>query len=650
MMDLNSLDRRGRYGVWLATAAAVCGVAALWLSTSQPDFEATATVLLGGAGDESDGARKDASELALLQSGEVVASAVRAAMVSGETGRGSGPVAVVEDGRHTALSKLSRVLQRRAEPDGRLFVSADGAIPPMVLEFPSPDTVRVTRPGGIGRRLQTHEVPFESGQLIELEDLSFRLTAEGDVTGRRFDVESVAYKDAVMRVRRGTQWRRSEGRVGVAEVSLTDSDPDRAVDLVNAMAREYVTRSRAEADRAVAEEIAWLEAQLETATQGHDALAADFPDTVDPVSTEHSRRRLAELERIERDLARSDEALRDALDLVMSGDTAAVTRLDGRLLDSVSERLVGHLVDLSMQRLSAPTTADPAVDVVARRRDALAADVEELLLTRARLAQILQRYRSGDVEVLSQLDGHAVVEGGATAVVLLGELSRLRAERERNLGAFTAEHPVVKENDHAIASLEARVMEQLQSRITGIDRSVGLYRTLIDEKEERIASLSAVADPGVDRSIEQVRAWLASHLDARLGALQNERDAIAREIESLEPVAARPVAVIGADRDARAGARQAEIEHLQRSLQQARMRQRDSEGATVLAFADDQSVRARPQVALRAALGGFLLLGFLALLVSMAGGLPRGPVGRVDPYRHLEEYSASIGERELVTR
>lgn len=632
---------RGRSRLILATLTAILGAIALWLSTRPPQFRASAMVLLSRPAPGEAG-RADAAEIALLLSREIAEETVRPAVGDSEAGDVHlGISTLVDDERFTPLAGLIRTLRRVAEPDGRLWVECSRRIARLQIEFVRPGRVRITRPGGVGRALRTAEFACEPGKPIEVDGAILRLFPTGDVLGRRFAVESLSLADGADWLRRKANVRPQEGG-GVARLEFVDTDPKRATEVVNALARNYVELSRRRFEAATQQAVAFIERQLLDEERKLARLASPAEGTSTPragFDGDRSGERVLALVAEDRRLAAEVAGLTDAIARLADPDPRSVALIDSRLLDAISERLIGWLIDLSMQRVGADDAARQAGDPLLAE---LAASIERMSLTRERVTAILMQFAAGDAAALSQFDGEALAVGGPLTAMLLTEFARALADLERCQGAYTANHPVVREARAAIIALQSHLLDHLRGRIEGLDAAIAQQRQLL------AARLAAPGESENDATADgpaRVRDWLRRHFHSRREAAERSRSVLAGELVRCGS-AADEETFAGADvlsPAQRIAGLQASITYLNQSLLDARIRRSVQGGAEILDHADASRVsRSNPLLTTFATLFVIAALGLLVAAMraelvrpgdpagesAVVAGLPPGPAFR----------------------
>ncbi|MEW6072729.1 MAG: hypothetical protein AB1726_09085, partial [Planctomycetota bacterium] len=419
---------RRRPGTIAGTIAAGTALAGLGLLMPRPAFESVATVRLeapslgglGGLGRLMDLGASPAteSEIAALLSRSLAAETVRGVPGVGVTtpatpgyDRHPGLTTIVEDDA-LALPALAR--RRLADPPldgrpwivppGRLFaalaVEAEGAPRRIRVRFLAPDRVRLeTRSLAILLHLaDSHpaEARLVPGVPIAYRGTAVRLAAEGDLTGRVFDLEAQSAHEAIDRLLERLDVGETSRGSGVLRVSVRDSDPRRAQDALVALCNNYLDATSRRSRRRPEISIEYITGLLEDARAEFEraqaeilAVQAAAPEVlVVPAVAEELVTQISglELERVR--LETGERALAEITAALAQGDFSALALLDdaaaigvvgslGLGVDPLTSALVAQVSELVGERICAEEVFAPEHPEVARLR----AQVDELVAT-----------------------------------------------------------------------------------------------------------------------------------------------------------------------------------------------------------------------------------------------------------------------------
>lgn len=490
--------RKGTVLVSVAIALVLSGV---WVVTRKPTYRASATLLLeserpGGllgnlaAIASLTSAPTASSETSVLTS-RTLAARVVAPPAAGLPARPGllgyehsvGLELLVRDEALTTLGYIREKLNASHPelpptlPARRLFASARpraGSSEPaptrLRLEFSSADRVRVTTAGllpdlGLASR-HPAEFTFAPGETLTYRGLELRIEVEGDPRGGSFLVQRVPAYRAVDDLLERLAVREVERNSGVLSISVTDTDPWRAAETVDALCSDYLEdlarRKESRAGDTVAyvrglideERAAFAKAQqdlLRVQNEHPEALAFDAAAQalLEQLAAVKARAFQVELRR---------RMLGEVVAALEAGDATALSRLDsaitgGLIVDPLTEGLLAEIATLLASRSVAEGRFEPAAapvvelgesiaaleaDVRARLRDRLTGIEAEAALL-AREASGLEA-RFGELPVAASLVAEPLLAITVHKAVLPELLASLQAaEIARQSAHFSAQ-------------------------------------------------------------------------------------------------------------------------------------------------------------------------------------------------------------------
>lgn len=565
--ELVGLLRRRTWTVVLVAAASFLGVFA-WVGASTPVYRASATVLIDGDGGEQSllgelsvlgRAPAAASEIAILASRSIAEQVVRApesdgVPMPGVAGyeRHLGLATTVDDEALLPLATLARRLFGGSSGGGRLFAAvaerAAGAPEEVRVAFPEPGVVRLSVPGPLsllGLDGGAETLPWEPGAALAYRGLVLRLAAEGDVLGRAFRVRHVTEDIAVRRLQEGTRVIETERDSGVVLVTVSDSDPERAARVADALCLNYFDLDVARGTRRASQTVEFIDGQLEAQSAALERAEAEVvdlregdPETIDVSASAGALiQRLSDLEveRVQLDLVGAE--LGQALALLERGDTGALSRLSAEMADPVTAAYLEQISRLTTElELQERGDGGPYKLLLQRKLDELETASDELELRNDLLREVVRAYGEGDPKALSGLGG-SEADGFGLGPLVGGYLERIAAlegERAELAQVYTPEFPRIVEIDAALTELRGRVLGQLAGRLEAQERLAADRRELCERTRRVLAEYPGEERAKLAKALESIRAQTGEHLRERSAGLDARRAALADELDGLE--------------------------------------------------------------------------------------------------------------------
>jgi capsular exopolysaccharide synthesis family protein len=499
------------------------------------------------------------SEMEILRS-RTIAEAVVAqpeggasalAMVRAE-GMHLGLGTIVDDNGLRPGSRLTRLVGLGArEPEleaPRLLAEVvpddPAAEPPVLLvEFSAPNRVVVQQIGALGASGAV-EAQLAPGVAIRAHGVALTLVPTGDLTGRSFRVRHQSLTDAVERVLKATRVSETDRNSGVIRVVYQDSDPVRAAETINALCRNYLARNQASSERRASQTVQFIDGQL---TEQTELLANAEADVVrhkqaSPRFVDLGQAAKALIEKMTEIEVRGVDAriqravLDEALALIDAGDLAALSRFGPEVADPVTASLIASIAQLSaeselLERSDAgafKTLLQQQLVVLSTERDS-----EQMRLETMR--SIHERLEAGDATVLGGLVT-------TTEVGMADPMLTAYVERWTELDArvwsleqeFTDDLPELRNQRGERDAVQARIVEILGGRISGLEGRIAAYGALTDARTGSLDALPKEERERIGSAIESLRVRTIAQLRGRIAGFDGLSASLAREASALE--------------------------------------------------------------------------------------------------------------------
>mgnify|MGYP006153983245 CR=1 FL=1 len=268
------LDTLWRRKIAVVLIAGVMALGALGFALTQaPSYQADARILLeenapssGVLGELSalTGAPPAAAEMEVVKSREILK---RIVALPEEDSLGLGLMLRVDD--LDRYQPLSAFLARWAEdaPKGNLSARLAGTSAvkkggSALLQI-GEDSQAVLSWTNAEKKKQETVIPWGRHNTLSLEGLTLILTADGDLSGRRFSLTWMNTRSAIDRLLGAIRVSETARGSGVLKISLSDSDPFRAAEVVNQVVRSYMERSRDRVALRAKTTVSYIEEQIE---------------------------------------------------------------------------------------------------------------------------------------------------------------------------------------------------------------------------------------------------------------------------------------------------------------------------------------------------------------------------------------------------
>lgn len=633
---------RHHAGRVLGSAAATLLIGILWLGSTVPEYQSSATLLLespssGGGGLTAllgGGGDGNAAEIVVMQSRAVIERTIQRAGLRAVEQAGDpdnpfpfGLLTRVEDLGLRPLPALMARLGRAGAAGGRLFARLEPPGDPVRVSFASSERIAVTHPARWSRLPVITEHDYRPGQPIQLGHQTLWLLARGNVVGGSYVIHSGTEADAIESLRtRVAIGERGRGS-GAMVITVTDHDPRSAADLANAISDSYLELAHSRDDRRISHTTQFIEAQLaeqqaelEKAEAELVALQVEQPDSIDAGGAAASL--IAQIRQLEGEKIRltvMEQSFTEALQLIEEKEERALSRLDTQFLDSMSLRYINHIVDASTASLMLERSDTGQYHYLMQAKlTEIRGEAERIRMWRNALQEVIDRHATGDRTALSRLSAQGTL--GMTmdpmTAVLMNELGRLQGLRDQRAGELTDAHPEVAALARSIADVELRIIDNLKSRTAGFDNSLSQYQGLIDAREQQMLAHSTSERQSIDSALLDLRQMTREHVEGRMAGIITQREAIEREIRRIEgdlatlPESARRLA--GPTR--RVAAHQAMVAFLTQSRHESQVNQLAMlSTAEVVDRAVPPRVRSRPRMGM-----SLLLLGVFGLALGIA--------------------------------
>jgi capsular exopolysaccharide synthesis family protein len=549
-----------RYPLTIAlTTLVVLALATAWVGTRQPVYRASATVVLetepttGSALGELaalGGAPLAASEIAVLRSRSIALETVRdprdgrlASPEHPEYERHLGLATRVDDRGLLPLATLLSRLTGKQRPTCRMFAAVERLDPDAPerfrMEWLDQAHVRLWVPAGFGFVREADEVcALSADGMIEWNGLRIELHCSGEPTGRRFEVTTVTESAATKRLQESTSVVETERNTGVLQVSVSDSDPRRAADTVNALCNNYLLQNVSRGQRRASRTLEFIESQLavqdlavEAASNELVELQAEFPEAIDlSASAQALVARLSELELEQARLGVRASTLDEALTLLAEGDFHALSRIQIDTADPISAAYVAEISLLSSQsELQDRSDASSYRILLQENLLRLEGAFDQAGLEIDNLDRVVTALHDGALNALASVDSVDPITGG-----LLREIATLEAEEARLAQEFTDEYPPLATLRQARLGLVARVEDQLASRLAGLRERQLAREELVTSLRDVIEAHPADERARIAEALAKLEQRTLEHLRSRRAGLATQQAALDQEIALAE--------------------------------------------------------------------------------------------------------------------
>ncbi len=436
------------------------------------------------------------------------------------------------------------------EPEGTLpprlraqvtSTAQDSAPEKLRVEFLAADRVRLTTTGLFGASATSeHEL---KGVAVEHDGCSILFDAQGDLTGRTYELVRLRPEEAIERVMERTRVRETERNSGVIELTFDDTDPRRAAETANALCRTYLERSEARGARKATSTLGFIKdslaSQLELLRNAENEVVAmqrANPRAINITkSGETLISQLSELEvqRMQAELARA--ATQDALALLAKGDLAGLARMSGELVDPVTVAYLESIARLDAEHALQERSDGGQYKLLLQQHELESqASLETTELELARLREALGAVERKDHDAIARLGGgppsarDPLLESHLTA---LGELQARQAELGRET---TREHPARIENEERLTATVGLISRILLSRVQGLEAQQREQLSLVASYRERRNGYPAEERARIETARNALRTRTREHLDGRLRGIEAGLKDLSGELARVE--------------------------------------------------------------------------------------------------------------------
>ena len=557
--------------IGLTVFISVC-VAGVLVGTQTPMFRATAMVLIEDTVAQHplleqlqipNGSSEAATAIALLTTRNVAEQVVRG-MSDGsvpsndkaEFERHLGLTTQVEDESLLPLNEWRDKLSGTSRGKLRVFAKIDqrddDAPNTIRFRFLEKNRVELSVPSGFkGSSWFDDEraiLPWTAEAPLEYQGLTFWLNPKGDLDDRSFLLRHVSRGMAAETVLSRLRASETGKNTGIVRISIDDSDPARAADIVNAIARNYLDlslgRSRELASNAlelVEEELEAHKFQLSEVEREVERLQSLYPEArdVNVSSTTMIQHKYAfDGEKLRISVKR--KVYEEAVDLLENGQFDAFARLGQGLSDPVTK---GYLAEISelYGELNRTYRGDMGTrhQVLQERMASVADRAAELDLRVEALQDVIHTMETGDTEVLARFFSQPepgtrkLLTDGQTAT-LMASIANMRADLIQLETKFTSEHQDVRFLKVTIPVLEKEVYDHLLIRLAGLRVQRQDLQPLIEERTIDLTSFPEMEREQIEQSLTNLRTVATRSLRHRLESLKTEEDALNEFSDSLD--------------------------------------------------------------------------------------------------------------------
>lgn len=549
--------------IGLTVFVSVC-VAGVLVGTQTPMYRATAMVLIEDTVSQHplleqlqipNGSSEAATAIALLTTRKVAEEVVRGmsdgsvpASHKSEFERHLGLTTQVEDESLLPLHEWSDRLSGTSRGKLRVFAQIDerASDAPDTIRFRFLDKRRVelSVPSGFKGSAwfdDNREVlSWSSLEPIEYMGLTFWLNPEGELDDRSFLLRSVSRGMAAENLLSRLKASETGKNTGVVRIIIDDSDPQRAADIVNAVARNYLDlslgRSRELASNAlelVDRELESRKHELSGVEREVERLQTLYPEAMDvgvSSTTLLQHKYSFDGERLRVSVKR--KVYEEALGLLESGQYDAFARLGESLTDSVTRGYLGEISELYGE-LGRTYRGDMGTrhQVLQERMAVMGDRAAELDLRIEALRDVIRTMETGDTEVLARFftrpepGTRKLLADGQTAT-LMASIADMRAELVNLEAKFTSDHHDVRFLKVTIPVLEKEVYDHLLIRLDGLVMQRSDLQPLVDERAAELSSFPTMEREQIETSLANLRQVATRSLKHRLESLRSEEEAL----------------------------------------------------------------------------------------------------------------------------
>ncbi len=548
-----------------------CAAASAVLAVREPVYRASASLQIendraagGILGDLAALARPPAasSEIEVLTSRTIaetalespIAGTIATPQMPSEV-RALGLSTIVDDEARATLAAIRPGVKRAPTPalgSARLFASLrpveEGAPENLRVEFLSGTRVRIGVAGWeslLPANPSPEEFEYESGRTIRFAGLDVLLESRGDLAQRSYRVRRFVRDEALERVRKATRAVETMRNSGVVEITVDDSDPERAADTVNALCNAYLARSTQRGERRASQTLSFIDTQLAEQMRG---LAEAEKQVVElqraaPRSIEFGKSAEALIERIKdveverMELALSLSSLNEAVALLENGDLAGLGRLGKELADPVAAAYVEQVAALQGESsLQGRSDGGTWRALVQSKQAELRLGAESIDVAAAALRRALSDLESGDEDACARIaavDAHGRGEDPLTtayAQQLAAQTASLAELRKQ----FTDEHPDVLATQRTCADLHARIHAIGRTKLAGLEAQREEYGHILAGYDARLSAAPGEERTRIAVAVLEIQGRLRAHLSARAGNATARGEDLARASRDME--------------------------------------------------------------------------------------------------------------------
>lgn len=541
------------------------------MGTTPPEYRATAMVLIEDTVGQHPllaelqiptGNTEAATAIALIKTRSVTEQVVKSVSDGAvpspehpEYARHMGLTTQVDDESHLAAHEWLDRLTGERRGEFRLFATIDERSPE------APDTIRVrfredgklviSTPGGVAGFDWGDEarkvVDWSPNEPLEYRGIVFRIAPQGDVDDRSFLVKHLEPRAAAEKVLENLVVSETGKNTGVVRVIVDDSDPFRAAEIANAIARNYLDialgRSERQADTTrefIEEELDRRQQELTEVEREVERLQTLYPEAYD-VSVATSTM-------IQHKYAFDEEAYRvsirrrtyeDAVNALEDGDYEAFSRIGQEIDDPVTKGYLSEIGALySAYQRTFRGDMGTHHQVLQERFAAISDRAEELDLRIHALEDVLDKLRAGETEVLSRFfqefepDNPKLLTDGQTNA-LLENIAKMKADLAGMETLQTEEHEDVRYLRVTIPKLEKQVFDHLVKRLEGMKVQREDLAPLVRDRTAKLTQFPVSERAEIDKALGGLREVTARAIRHRMEALGQQEASLNAFVEDL---------------------------------------------------------------------------------------------------------------------
>lgn len=461
-----------------------------------------------------------------------------------------GLTTLVESESLRPFRDFARMLGVAASGPHRLYARLEPTTPDaprrLRVSFPTAERVVIGFPTDWNLSSgETSEQPYTPGGEYEFHGSKLRLSAVGAYAGEAFEVEARTLDEAVAAFSGKLAIEETARNSGVIRVQVADSDPYRAAELANALARNYLSRTiklgRSRATRTlefIEEQLATQQAELDAAEREVVRLQQANPAVIlVSASAETLIQRAAEVEAERARIALARVALTEAVERLERGDADALARLSRELPDLVSASYIEAIGRLGGEAEALERSdVGPSKSLLEEKLDRLAVEAHEADAALAAVETAIEALERGEATALAKLYAEAprLVEVDPGITRLADESSRLDAERAALKADVTPANPRWAQLERSQSELRCTIRERLVGLAEGLELARSARGTLADAYRASLDAWPVEERERIRSAVAELTERVAANLRARLAGLASDDQSLERRAGELE--------------------------------------------------------------------------------------------------------------------